>query len=74
MEERSRHTLMKSDLDDLERRVRHYWGIEFCETKFPDTLFDAFLMLTRAQEEGHSPSALAHLLHSYLIRLKRIRK
>ena len=61
---------MKSDLDDLERGVRHYWQSEFCETRFPETLFDAFLILARVRDEGHSPSALAHLLHSYLIHLK----
>lgn len=65
---------MKNNLNEIERGVRHYWSFEFCETKFPDTLFDAFLMLSHAKDEGLSASAMAHLLHSYLIHLKRIRQ
>lgn len=64
---------MKKDLALLEESIRNYWALEFSETRFPEKMFDAFLMLTHWRAKGWSPSALAHLLHSYITNLE-IRK
>lgn len=60
------------DLDAIERAVRHYWSLEFNETRFPTSLFNAFLVLSRAMGEGASAVALAHLLRQYLTHLEAI--
>lgn len=65
---------MKTDLDVLEERIKDYWALEFSKTRFPEKIFDAFLMLTHWRAEGWSPSALAHLLHAYLVHFKEIRQ
>lgn len=59
-----------NDLDAIERAVRHYWSLEFNQTRFPTSLFNAFLVLSRAMGEGASAVALAHLLHRYLNHLE----
>jgi hypothetical protein len=65
---------MKKDLEVLEEGIRNYWEMEFCETRFPEKTFNACMMLAHGQADGMSPSALAHLLHSYVLHLKEIRK
>ncbi len=50
--------------------MRRYWSLEFHETPFPDTLFDAFLVLARALLEGEDYVTLAQLLHEYVKHLE----
>jgi len=65
---------MKKDLKAVEDGIRNYWELEFGETRFPEKMFNTFLMLAHGYADGMSPSALAHLLHSYVLHLKDIRK
>ena len=65
---------MKKDLNSAEKGIRKYWEMEFGETRFPEKIFNAFLMLAHGHTNGMSPSALAHLLHSYVLHLKESRK
>lgn len=65
---------MKRDLKVVEDGIRTYWELEFGETRFPEKMFNAFLMLAHGHRNGMSPSALAHLLHSYVVHLKESRK
>ena len=65
---------MKKDLKAVEDGIRYYWELEFGETRFPEKMFNTFLMLSHGYADGMSPSALAHLLHSYVLHLKDIRK
>jgi hypothetical protein len=58
------------NLNRLERAMRRYWSLEFHETPFPDTLFDAFLVLARALLEGEDYVTLAQLLHEYVKHLE----
>lgn len=64
----------KQDLDELEEGIRRYWEMEFPQTRFPTTLFDSYCMLTHGYAEGMSPSALAQLLHSFVIHLRTLRQ
>lgn len=61
---------VKRDLDEIEATVRSYWDQEFHETPFPESLFNAFLVLARAMGEGMHAVALAHLLHQYVTLLQ----
>ncbi len=61
---------MRWNLDRLERAVRRYWSLEFHETPFPDTPFNAFLVLGRALLEGADHVTLAQLLHQYVKHLE----
>ena len=54
---------MRWDLDRLERAMRQYWSLEFHETPFPDTPFNAFIVLARGLLEGADYVTLAQLLH-----------
>jgi hypothetical protein len=65
---------MKKDLALLEESIRNYWEMEFSETRFPEKMYNASMMLAHGHADGMSPSALAHLLHSYVMHLKEIRK
>jgi hypothetical protein len=65
---------MKRDLALLEESIRNYWEMEFCETRFPEKIFNACMMLAHGQADGMPPSALAHLLHSYVMHLYAIKK
>lgn len=65
---------MRKKLKAVEEGIRNYWEMEFGETRFPEKMFNTFLMLAHGQADGMSPSALAHLLHSYVVHLKEIRK
>lgn len=65
---------MKKDLHSVEKGIRDYWEMEFGETRFPEKMFNTFMMLAHGHAEGKSPSALAHLLHSYVLHLKESRK
>jgi hypothetical protein len=66
---------MKNDLKAVEAGIRKYWDMEFGETPFPEKMFNTFLMLSHAfYTDGMSPSAMAHLLHSYVSHLKESRK
>jgi hypothetical protein len=66
--------MTKKALDQLEERIRRYWEMEFPNTRFPTTLFDTYRMLAHGYADGMSPSALAHLLHSFVIHLRTLRK
>lgn len=65
---------MKKDLEAVEDGIRNYWEMEFGETRFPEKMFNACMMVAHGHADGMSPSALAHLLHSYVLHLKEIRK
>ncbi len=65
---------MKKDLALLEQSIRNYWDMEFSGTRFPEKMFNACMMLAYGHADGMSPSALAHLLHSYVMHLKETRK
>lgn len=58
----------------VKESIRNCWEMEFNKTRFPETMFNACMMLAHGHADGMSPSALAHLLHSYLMHLKKIRK
>jgi hypothetical protein len=61
---------VKRDLDGIEATVRTYWNQEFHETPFPNSLFNRFIILARAMDEGMKAVALAHLLHQYTMHLQ----
>ena len=65
---------MKKDLALLEASIRNYWEMEFSETRFPEKMFNACMMIAHGQADGMTPSALAHLLHTYVMHLREIRK
>jgi len=46
--------------------MRQYWSLEFHETPFPDTPFNAFIVLARGLLEGADFITLAQTLHEYM--------